>query len=494
MDISARFDFEKVVFDKENDVNLVVSLKAPKKDWEKNRAPICILPVVDVSGSMSGDRIDYVRKSLYKLVDHLQPGDFMGLVTFTTDVRTICKIREVTETVKASLKAEIGKLQAESSTNFAGGMLEGLKHLNQGDLPANLILRAIMFTDGAANCGPASDADGIVSLLTANLGKATVSAFGYGSDCRQELLQAVARAGKGNYAFIKNPDDAASAFAKELGGLLSTYAQNLELNLRPHNGHRITKTVSDVDAKEDGKRVIVKIPDILASEERHLVFKMELTEQTQALPRELNVVEVTATYDMIEADGTRSSKTENVKAKILFVKKGEEQEKATPEVDKIVGLAQLIEAQIEAEKHARAGQYHAASARMDHMQMDFESRGLGLVAAAAAYVSTSVSGAQEYKTKGGILRSMQSGGTRGYGTSGLAKEAEVLLSNCGSQLTNDAQNAMVQNFTTGGNPMIQANPLTQAIPPIAPIPPAPAPAKPKVEKKSGVSKSRSQRW
>ena len=84
MKIQPRFTHDKVRFDKTNDVHLVVSLKAPKLDWEAKRPPVCIIPIIDVSGSMKGEKLDYAKKTLLKLVDHLRPGDYCGLGAFAT--------------------------------------------------------------------------------------------------------------------------------------------------------------------------------------------------------------------------------------------------------------------------------------------------------------------------------------------------------------------------------------------------------------------------
>jgi len=43
MKIEAKFTYDKVNHAEENEIHAVVTLKAPKIDWEKERAPICII-------------------------------------------------------------------------------------------------------------------------------------------------------------------------------------------------------------------------------------------------------------------------------------------------------------------------------------------------------------------------------------------------------------------------------------------------------------------
>lgn len=264
MKIQTRFTHDKVRFDKPNAVHLVVSLRAPKLDWETKRPPVCIIPIIDVSGSMAGEKLDYASKD--------------------------------------ALKNRIGDLHPTTSTNFSGGLELGLQWGSKVDIGKDMLVRVIMLTDGCANQGVTSP-EGLAKIVDTR-GKTTVSCFGYGTDANQELLADLAKRGGGNYAFIKHPDEALSAFGKELGGLLSTYAQNIVVNLAPHNGHKIEEVISDVDVEEKEDTVVVKLGDLLSEEERHIVVAMKLSAQTQALPRDMSIVGVRVDCDLI-VDGKR---------------------------------------------------------------------------------------------------------------------------------------------------------------------------------------------
>ena len=443
MDIKARFTHEKLDHSKENEVHLVVTLKAPKIDWQKERQPICVVPVIDVSTSMSGQKLEYAKQSVMKLIDNLQVGDYCGLAAFGSQVYPIAKPMEMTQSKKDELKAKVGKLSPVGCTNFAGGMRTALEWINGADLSDKYILRVIMFTDGMANEGEAVGRD-LIPLCEQIMGKGTLSAFGYGQDCDQELLADLARKGKGNYAFIRNPDDALTAFARELGGLLSRYAQEIAVELSPCNGHEVTEVISDVDAEEDGKKVKVTIPDILSEEERHIVFAVKTSEQTKALPRALNVIDVKVTYERI-VDGEKQEFTEEVKTKIEFVKSGEEQKEPTQEVMSIVGLAKMVEAQIAAEQHANVGNYAAAQAVMVNNanwcdafnlhQHAIQSRGLS--ADMGSHVSYTASAGKRMSYKKGLTRGVE------------ANDAEIGVACCalGVECSTSAQDDMVRNFT-----------------------------------------------
>lgn len=515
MKTNARFTHEALNFEQDNDVHLVVSLTAPKIDWQSKRPAVCILPCIDISGSMrDGGKLEYAKQSVLKLIDHLQPGDYCGLVTFESRVRVLSPPQEMTQAKKDELKVLIGGLQPLGGTNFSGGMLEGLAQVIKLDLPQKVLTRVIMFTDGQANEGVATKRDQLLPLLEQNLGRVTLSAFGYGIGADQDLLADLAKKGNGNYAFVKNPDDALSAFAKELGGLLSTYAQNIRVDLAPHTGHKITEVLSDVDSKEADDHVVVTLPDILSEEVRHLIFKVKVGKQPNAFPRASSVMDVKITYECIDSKGKKTERTEEMKGKLKFVKPGEEDKIPIKEVMDIVGTAILVQKQIEAEQLAKQGNYAGAQGVMAGAFMMFDQYNMHTHAASSSAIAGKMVNAAVYASNSGMLNSMKSGGTRGVGGAMYDQEAEALLHTMNVSTTTAAQGGMVASFTntvgTGagvvgvgsvdpaaggffaGGTMAPPTPSVIVTPSIAvqPLPPpvAPQPAE------SSVTKSKSERW
>lgn len=505
MKIQARFTHDKVRFDKTNDIHLVLSLKAPKLDWEAKRPAVCIIPIIDVSGSMAGEKLDYAKKTLLKLVDHLRPGDYCGLGAFATEIHEIQAPIEMTQASKDALKNRIGDLHTTSSTNFSGGLELGLRWGGKVDVGKEMLVRVIMLTDGCANHGVTSS-EGLAQIVDTR-GKTTVSCFGYGTDANQELLADLANRGGGNYAFIKHPDEALSAFGKELGGLLSTYAQAIVIDLAPHNGHKIEDVISDVDVDEKDGKVVIKLGDLLSEEERHVVIAMKLSEQTQALPREMSIVDVKIDYDVL-VDGKREHRQEELKGKLRFVKEGEEQDKPTQEVDQIVGLAQVGQAQVEAEDFAKKGDFGGAVARMDAMELSLNSRGHDKLGAFAKGIRSKVVSQSSYSSSQGYLRSSKGYSGRGMSVSKMDGdlEREIVSSGLGAEfaMSNAAQCSTADSFSAGeAGGQKGSNDLASiagsmsipgTLPPSAPVSAGAAKAVKKEKPKKGVSKSKSSRW
>jgi Ca-activated chloride channel family protein len=449
MKTTAQLTYEKVRFDEAKDVHLVVSLAAPHLDGSAPRAPVCVIPVIDVSGSMQGEKLHFARQSVMKLIDHLAPGDLCGVVTFSTRVETLAAPAEMTQARKDELKGLVGKLEAQDQTNLAGGMLAGLDHAKVTRLAPGTRVRVILFTDGLANQGPATSHEELLALLEANLGTATLSAFGYGADADQELLRDLSTKGKGNYAFIQAPEDALTAFARELGGLLSTYAQDIEVTVTPRPGFVLTDVVSDVDATEERGAVRIRIPELLADEVRNIVLEGRLEARAAPGAGPETVAEVAVSHETF-ANARPVRGGETLEARCRFVPAADAQEKPTPSVDAVVAVAQLVRAQIEAEEAARRGQYAEAQQVMVLFQREAAGRGHDAVATAADKIAGRMGSAAAYEGSKAYRSSMRKGSSRQVVTS-YESEALQDLGAMGQAKTTDAQARMEESFGRKGS-------------------------------------------
>lgn len=444
MKTTAQLTHEKVRHDEAKDVHLVVSLAAPRQEATAPRRPVCVIPVIDVSGSMAGEKLHFAKQSVMKLVDHLAPGDFCGVVVFSTEVETLAPPAETTQARKDELKGLLGRLDARQNTNLGGGMLAGLDHARVARLPEGMLTRVVLFTDGLANEGPAKSRAELLRLLGENLGEATLSAFGYGEDADQELLRDLSTRGKGNYAFVQSPEDALTAFARELGGLLSTYARRIEVTVTPRPGFVLTDVVSDVDATEERGVVKIRIPDLLADEVRNVVLAGRLAARPAPGSAVETVADVAVAFETY-AGGRPAHGGESLPVTVRFVPAAEAQAAPAPAVDAVVAVAQLVRAQIDAEEAAARGSYAEAYQVMTLFQSAVSTRGHPGVASAAGKLAERLSDEERFAASSSYRSSMRRGGSRAVVTL-YQREAQADLDALGLGKTTGAQARMEASF------------------------------------------------
>jgi len=428
MKIISKFDYSRVLYSKQNNLNLLIQSIAPKVILkEGSRKPLNIITAIDTSTSMGGPKIDYAKKSLLKLIDHLSPNDTLGIISFSSDVRVVSKPMKMTSENKEKFKTEVKSLYAHASTNFSGALFKAMEFSEEVDGDC----RIIMFTDGQANQG-VTDYKLLVGMLDGKLKKGvTITNFGYGDDHVAEFLTELSKAANGNYAYIKNPDDALTAFAAELGGLLSCYAQDLVFHVKPKGDVKIKEVVSDLDVEElaDGG-VDISINDIYSEETKNIVLELEVPEQKKFFPRETTLVDVTVSYiDVATGDKTKVES----KGRVKFVSvAGEAQTEVDKDVADQLAIAKLVKAQIEATKFAKSGNFAAARTTMQGIQGLVSQASVGtqgIYGTASAYYSDSFSFASNANHAHSLNSALRSGRGMNTGVQGMSGSSGVIGTN-----------------------------------------------------------------
>jgi Ca-activated chloride channel family protein len=133
-----------------NEVLLYCEIKADEVKLEKERAPLNISLVVDRSGSMSGEKLRYVKKAVEFVIQNLNPGDYLSIVQYDDQVQVLSPSAPVTD--KSALLRLVASIREGGSTNLSGGMLEGFNQVKI-TRKEGYVNRVLLLTDGLANVG-----------------------------------------------------------------------------------------------------------------------------------------------------------------------------------------------------------------------------------------------------------------------------------------------------------------------------------------------------
>ncbi|WP_374416252.1 vWA domain-containing protein [Ectopseudomonas oleovorans] len=208
---------------------LRIAIKASDRSVDE-LPPANLVFLVDVSGSMHRrEGLPMVQGTLKLLVDQLRPQDRVSLVTYAGDSKVV--LGSAPGSDKAKIRAAIDQLNAGGSTAGESGIQlayqQASKHMIDGG-----INRILLATDGDFNVG-ISDFDSL-KQLAAGKRKSGVSltTLGFGVDNYNErLMEQLADAGNGNYAYIDNLREARKVLVDQLGSTLATLASDVKLQL-----------------------------------------------------------------------------------------------------------------------------------------------------------------------------------------------------------------------------------------------------------------------
>jgi Ca-activated chloride channel family protein len=193
-------------------------------------APANLVFLVDVSGSMDRrEGLPMVKSTLKLLVDQLRDQDRVSLVVYAGESRVV--LEPTSGRQKAKIRTAIEQLTAGGSTAGASGIELAYQMAQQAFIPKG-INRILLATDGDFNVG-VSDFDSLKQMaVDKRQSGISLTTLGFGVDNYNEhLMEQLADAGDGNYAYIDNLREARKVLVDQLSSTLAVVAKNVKLQV-----------------------------------------------------------------------------------------------------------------------------------------------------------------------------------------------------------------------------------------------------------------------
>ncbi len=192
------------------------------------RKSVNIVLVIDTSGSMSRDnRIGLVRQGANALIDRLQTGDTIGIVTYSDTAQA-----QLLPTGNLSeARTVISRIGTNGSTNAQAGLRLGLTLAEQA-FSEEKNNHVILLSDGVANVGattPGGLLDDIKEFARDGIFLSTIG-VGLGN-FNDVLLEQLANNGDGSYAYIDTTQEARKVLGTDITGLLEIVARDAKVQL-----------------------------------------------------------------------------------------------------------------------------------------------------------------------------------------------------------------------------------------------------------------------
>jgi Ca-activated chloride channel family protein len=180
--------------------------------------------VVDVSGSMSGDKMDQARAAMLQALSSLRSRDRFRLIAFSNGLR---HFREgftlATSDAIADARTFVNALSANGGTNLAGAVEAGLAERGDGERLAIVLL----LTDGLPSVGEQAP-DRIAAEAAGRIGRARIFTVGVGHDVNTYLLDRLAVEGRGSATYVTPGTNVGDA----VGGVLGKLSRPALMDLR----------------------------------------------------------------------------------------------------------------------------------------------------------------------------------------------------------------------------------------------------------------------
>jgi Ca-activated chloride channel homolog len=326
----------KMLADNEPKLVYVLLEVLPTDAVSNIQMPLNLSLVLDRSGSMSGDKMQNLKKAVNLAFDSLGPQDTVSVVAF--DDRSVVLIPSQSAGNVSALRAAIATLEVEGGTMMSGGMQDGLLQLRQAHSEQR-VSRMLLLTDGQTG-GDSDDCRDLADECK-ELG-IPITALGLGSGWNEELLvDLAARTPGGMAAYLNRPDEIGVAFSESVKLMQSTVVRNAFLTLRlvmgvtPRRVWRVVPLISDLGATPISDRdVQVPLGDMEAGVGQAILLELQTNPRA---PGDVRIAQAELRYDVPSV----GLKEEKLRADVIlkFVAHPAESNEEEPQVMEWVGKA-----------------------------------------------------------------------------------------------------------------------------------------------------------
>ncbi|KAG5376415.1 hypothetical protein IGI04_041011 [Brassica rapa subsp. trilocularis] len=265
------------------DFSVLINLKAPpvSSSSSSSRAPVDLVTVLDVSGSMAGTKLALLKRAMGFVIQNLGPFDRLSVISFSSTSRRSFPLRLMTETGKQEALQAVNSLVSNGGTNIAEGLMKGAKVLIDRRFK-NSVSSIVLLSDGqdtytmTSPTGSNTKGTDYKTLLPKEVNRIPVHAFGFGADHDASLMHSVAENSGGTFSFIESETVIQDAFAQCIGGLLSVMVQELRVKIECVHPMLKIGSVKAGSYRFDSRTGSIEVGDLYAEEERNFLVNLDV--------------------------------------------------------------------------------------------------------------------------------------------------------------------------------------------------------------------------
>jgi Mg-chelatase subunit ChlD len=265
---------------------LLVTIRTPKEvpqeeaiSTEAGRPPLNFTAVLDVSGSMQGEKIEQAKLAVQRAVQYLRAGDAFSLVTFSDKIGIPFKPSLVNDKTPQAVETALQNVNAGGMTALCRGFEVGIEKAAVVPKDSNLVL---LLSDGQANVGE-TDLEKIGSRASqARQQGNLVSCLGIGLDYNEALLAEIATQGGGRFYHLLNASQIPAYLAGELGEVATLAARDVKIHLTIPDGATLVPLSAAYPIQQAGGQALVTVGDIPCDVELEIPLRLAILAQPSA--------------------------------------------------------------------------------------------------------------------------------------------------------------------------------------------------------------------
>jgi len=257
--------------------------------------PLNLALVIDRSGSMAAeDKMSRVKQSLLTMVSQLRPSDVISIIVFDSSAQVLLPAQKIND--GSAIRKAISSIEPGGSTNLHSGLMLGYKEARK-NLNPEATNRVILLTDGIANTGVTDPQQIVRESLTFNDDGIDLSTIGVGLDLDKDLLNKLAKGGRGLFHFVADAQDIEKVFVKELQSLVSPVARRVQLEINYDPGLELAQLYG-YEPQHSSNRINLKLDDMNQGLTEVVMMRFKVNPERRAARQRLPVRVRLSYYDL----------------------------------------------------------------------------------------------------------------------------------------------------------------------------------------------------
>ena len=240
-----------------------VGMNARVPEEALQRKPLNLAIAIDTSGSMrAAGKMEFVRRGLELMVDNLEEGDEVTVVTYSNEARVVAEA--FGDSQRDELRDIVSRLAASGGTNIHDGLqlaFEMVRRYQSGDRQN----RVILLSDGMATVGITDD-EAILSMAATfseeGIGLTTI---GVGTEFNTTLMRTLSESGSGNFYFLENEAAAEEVFVEELAYFVTPIATDLRVEIEGGQAYEFREAFGTKLWTTSGDGGTIEIPSVFVA-------------------------------------------------------------------------------------------------------------------------------------------------------------------------------------------------------------------------------------
>jgi Mg-chelatase subunit ChlD len=249
----------------------------PKNLEDGPRNGIDVMCILDISGSMSGAKIENLKHAIYFIYTTLHEHDRLAIVTFHSSARVIHHYKNMNAENKDASRRYVESIDASGGTDIYDGMRKGWDLLNGRQGKEQRASSVFILTDGQ---DPEREEEKIELARQMRSQGSSLFFFGFGADHDAAHMNKLANSAEGSFIYVESNDAVIDAFGGAIGSQQGSILRDVTVDISLPPSESSIRIEAILSGKyqhilsADRRSGSVKYADLYSGERRDFLVKL----------------------------------------------------------------------------------------------------------------------------------------------------------------------------------------------------------------------------